>query len=91
VRRSSEGPFQPNQGSALRNAALHGAGIVLQPEVLLCEDIAAGRLVPVLADWSYKPSPMFLIYPQDSRPTAKLRSVIDLLLKNFGLQEPSLP
>ncbi len=86
-----KGRFSSNQGSALRNAALHGAGIVLQPEVLLCEDIAAGRLVPVLADWSYKPSPMFLIYPQDSRPTAKLRSVIDLLLKNFGLHEPSLP
>jgi DNA-binding transcriptional LysR family regulator len=78
------GRFSSNQGSALRNAALHGAGIVLQPEVLLADDVAAGRLVPVLPAWSYKPTPMYLIYAQDSRPTAKLRSVIDLLLKCFG-------
>ena len=79
-----KGRFSSNQGSALRNAALHGAGIVLQPEVLLADDIAAGRLVPVLPAWSYRPTPMYLIYAQDSRPTAKLRSVIDLLLKCFG-------
>ncbi|AEK63015.1 LysR family transcriptional regulator [Collimonas fungivorans] len=79
-----KGRFSSNQGSALRNAALHGAGIVLQPEVLLADDIAAGRLVPVLPAWSYRPTPMYLIYRQDSRPTAKLRSVIDLLVKCFG-------
>ena len=79
-----KGRFSSNQGSALRNAALHGAGIVLQPEVLLADDIAAGRLVPVLPAWSYRPTPMYLIYAQDSKPTAKLRSVIDLLLKYFG-------
>ena len=84
---SVAGRFSSNQGSALRNAALHGAGIVLQPEVLLADDITAGRLLPVLPAWSYKPTPMYLIYAQDSRPTAKLRSVIDLLLKHFGLNE----
>jgi DNA-binding transcriptional LysR family regulator len=82
-----KGRFSSNQGGALRNAALHGAGIVLQPEALLADDIAAGRLVSVLPAWSYKPTPMYLIYAQDSRPTAKLRSVIDLLLKCFGLEE----
>jgi DNA-binding transcriptional LysR family regulator len=82
-----KGRFSSNQGGALRNAALHGAGIVLQPEVLLVDDLAAGRLVPVLPAWSYKPTPMYLIYAQDSRPTAKLRSVIDLLIQRFGLDE----
>ncbi|HEY9102344.1 LysR family transcriptional regulator [Chitinimonas sp.] len=79
-----KGRFTSNQGSALRIAALHGAGIVLQPEVLLADDIAAGRLVRVLPDWSYKTTPTYLIYAQDSRPTAKLRSVIDFLLARFG-------
>jgi hypothetical protein len=27
---------------------------------------------------------MYLIYPQDSRPTAKLRSIIDFLIERFG-------
>ena len=81
--------FTANQGDALRIAALNGLGIVLQPEAVLADDVAAGRLVPVLPDWSYKPSPMFLIYAQDSRPTAKLRSAIDFLLGRFGPGAPA--
>jgi DNA-binding transcriptional LysR family regulator len=47
--------------------------------------LAAGRLLPVLPGWSLTPSPMYLIYPQDLRPTAKLRSAIDFLVERFGL------
>ena len=79
-----KGRFSSNQGSALRVAALHGAGIVLQPEASLADDVASGRLVPVLPAWSYMPTPMHLIYAQDRRPTAKLRSIIDFLLERFG-------
>jgi DNA-binding transcriptional LysR family regulator len=79
-----KGRFIANQGNALRIAALHGAGIVLQPESVLAEDIAAGRLVQVLPDWEFRTTPMYLIYAQDSRPTAKLRSIIDFLLERFG-------
>nr|WKF60075.1 HTH-type transcriptional regulator DmlR [Paraburkholderia busanensis] len=88
-----KGRFTSNHGGALRMAALSGAGIVLQPEVLLADDIAAGRLVPVLPSWSYRPTPMHLIYAQDRRPTAKLRSVIDFLMERFGLEsrEPRPP
>jgi len=76
--------FTANQGNALRIAALHGAGIVLQPEAVLAEDLAAGRLLPVLPEWSLLPSPMYLIYAQDARPTAKLRSAIDFLMERLN-------
>ena len=84
-----KGRFSANQGSALRTAALLGAGIVLQPEMLLADDITAGRLVHVLPEWSFRPTPMYLIYAQDTRPTAKLRSVIDFLVQRFGLEGPA--
>ncbi len=79
------GRFTANQGNALRMAALNGMGIVLQPEVVLADDLASGRLLPVLPGWSLKPSPMYLIYAQDARPTAKLRSVVDFLVERFGV------
>lgn len=82
-----KGRFMSNQGHALRIAALNGCGIMLQPESLLKEDIAEGRLVPVLPEWSYKPTQMYLIYQQDTRPSAKLRSVIDFLIQRFGAQQ----
>lgn len=83
-----KGRFTSNQGNALRIAAVHGAGIVLQPEALLADDIATGRLMRVLPYWAYKTTPTYLIYPQDSRPTAKLRSIIDFLLMRFSPDEP---
>ncbi len=79
-----QGRFTANHGDALRIAALGGAGIVLQPEPVLAADLASGQLVPVLPDWSYKPSSMSLIYAQDRRPTAKLRCAIDFLMARFG-------
>lgn len=77
--------FTANQGNALRVAALSGAGIVLQPEAVLADDLDAGRLIAVLPEWSLLPSPMFLIYAQDARPTAKLRSAIDFLMTRWGV------
>ncbi len=84
-----KGRFSANQGSALRAAALLGAGIVLQPEMSLADDIAAGRLVHILPQWSFRTTPMYLIYAQDTRPTAKLRSMIDFLIEHFGLEQES--
>jgi DNA-binding transcriptional LysR family regulator len=81
-----QGRFTANQGNALRIAALSGIGIVLQPEPVLADDLATGRLLPVLPGWSLTPSPMYLIYPQDLHPTAKLRSAIDFLMERFGVQ-----
>jgi DNA-binding transcriptional LysR family regulator len=78
------GRFAANQGAALRVAALHGAGIVLQPELLLAHDLETGALEHVLPLWSHPPTPTYLIYAPDRRPTAMLRSAIDTLLARFG-------
>ncbi|QMV15680.1 LysR family transcriptional regulator [Vibrio spartinae] len=79
------GRFMSNQGDALRSAAINGCGIVLQPDYVLMDDINKKRLVQVLPDWSYKPTPVFLTYLQDSRPSAKLRSLIDFLVGRLGI------
>lgn len=81
-----QGNFTANHGDALRMAALRGVGIVMQPEVVLTDDLVEGRLLPVLPAWSLAPSPMYLVYTQDRRPTAKLRSAIDFLLERFGVE-----
>ena len=78
------GRFTANEGGALRRAAAAGAGIVLQPEDALADDLAAGRLAPVLPAWSFRPTPMQLVYAQDRKPTAKLRSAIDFLVARLG-------
>lgn len=76
--------FECNHGPALRMAALQGFGLVLQPAVLLAGDVAAGRLVPVLADAVPAPVPMNLVFPRSRQPLPKLRTFIDFATERFG-------
>lgn len=76
--------FRSNNGQALRMAALRGYGIVMQAEVLLGEDVAAGRLQPVLEQYAPTPRPMQIVYPRDRQPTPKLTTFVDFLLERFG-------
>ncbi|HEV7608428.1 MAG TPA: LysR substrate-binding domain-containing protein [Steroidobacteraceae bacterium] len=77
--------FTSNNGLALRNAALAGAGIVMQPEALLGDDVAAGRLVPVLSKFLRPARVMHLIYMRDGQATPKMKAFVDFVVERFGL------
>jgi len=77
-----------NNGEALRMAALSGLGIVMQPELLLRDDIRAGRLVPLLEDFLPPPKPMHVLTLPDRRPTPKIRSFTDFLCSRFRSEAP---
>ncbi|MGO1071999.1 LysR substrate-binding domain-containing protein [Lysobacter sp. CA199] len=78
------GRFASNHGEALRRAALDGCGIVLQPEVLLADDIAAGRLVRLFENDLPPPRPVHLLYPRDRQPLPKLSRFIEFVLERLG-------
>jgi DNA-binding transcriptional LysR family regulator len=48
VRWKRDAILRCNDGYGLRMAARAGAGLLLQPEVLVAEELASGRLVRVL-------------------------------------------
>jgi DNA-binding transcriptional LysR family regulator len=79
-----KGRLTVNNGQALRTAAIEGLGIIMQPEVLVGDDVAAGRLVRLLPDYELPSRPMHLVYLADRRPTPKLRSFIDFIVESFG-------
>jgi len=76
--------FTSNNGQALRSAALAGAGIVMQPEALLGDDVAAGRLTPVLSKFLRPPRPMHLIYLRDTQVTPKMKAFVGFMVERFG-------
>lgn len=78
------GRFRANDGRALVQAALDGFGIVLGPESVLRPDLAAGRLVRVLAEYEAPSRPMHVVYSADRRLTPKLRLFIDAVVAEFG-------
>lgn len=78
------GPLASSSGQALRAAALAGVGIILQAEALVSDDLANGRLVPVLPDFAPHPLPLQLVFSPDRTMTPKLRAFIDFAVKQFG-------
>lgn len=83
VRWKRDAILRCNDGHGLRMAAIAGAGLLLQPEVLLAEDLACGRLVRVLEAFTPQPRPIHLLWRQDLRPLPKLTKFITHLLNGI--------
>ena len=80
-------PFTPrlraNNGEALRQAALAGAGIAMQPEVLLADDVREKRLVRLLPAWSLPARPLHIVVVRDRQTTPKLQCFVDFIVERF--------
>lgn len=81
--------FTCNDGNGLRIAAIAGAGLLLQPEVLVAHDLASGTLVPVLQAYLPEPHPIHIVHRHDRRPLPKLTHFIAHLLAHVAEQESS--
>lgn len=81
VRWKRDAILRCNDGHGLRMAAVAGAGLLLQPEVLLAEELASGRLIRVLEGFTPQPRPIHLLWRQDLRPLPKLTRFIEHVLK----------
>jgi len=71
-------------GLALREAALAGLGIILQPEMMLEREIAEGRLIRLFADLPAPTFPVHIVYLPERKLTAKLASFVDFMIARFG-------
>ncbi|GAB3047716.1 LysR family transcriptional regulator [Stenotrophomonas tumulicola] len=74
------GSLRVNNGDVLREAAIAGLGIILQPDFLVEQALADGRLQPVLPGWDVPPIGIYAVYASRSHLAPKVRSFIDHLL-----------
>lgn len=72
-----DGPLIVNDKAMALRAARHGVGIAFQVEDVARDDIAAGRLVPLLERWSAPFPGLFLCYPRQRQMAPALRAFID--------------
>lgn len=83
------GNLRINSGPALRAAALEGIGIVMQPKIVVADDLAAGRLVRLLPDHAAPALRLHLLTLPNRRPTPKLRSFMDHVAAEFSRTPPA--
>lgn len=80
-----EGAITLDEASLARTAALNSVGLTLAMESDVREDIAAGRLVPVLEDWTPTLPPLSLYYPSRRNPTAAFKAFVDFARRHSGM------
>ncbi len=73
-----------NSGHALLASARAGLGIVMQPTILLSDDISEGNLVPLLCDWELGERHVSLLYYRDQHMTQRMRSFISFAVKKLS-------
>lgn len=78
------GPMIANSTPALRRATLSGMGVAMLPDVLISEDLASGRLIPLLVDYQAPRRAMWLMYAQDRYRLPKVRHFVDAALAAWG-------
>ena len=73
------GRFQTNNAMLRRAGALAGAGILLIPEMLVEDDLASGRLVRLLPDYTPRATRLDAIAPAHRATAPKVRQCIAFL------------
>ena len=74
-----EGRFTANEPELLVDAALAGAGLCCLPDHCVTRELADGRLIRALADWTPPFPGAHLYYPSRRQMTPGLRALIDEL------------
>jgi DNA-binding transcriptional LysR family regulator len=54
------------------------------PDVLISDDLQAGKLVPLLQDYQPPSRPLWLMYPQDRYRLPKVRQFVECALEAWG-------
>ncbi|APA88890.1 LysR family transcriptional regulator [Paraburkholderia sprentiae WSM5005] len=72
-----------NTADACRAATLAGGGIGLLTDFSIAADVAAGRLIRLLPEWTSAPASIQAVFPPTSHPPAKVRALIDTLKRRL--------
>lgn len=81
---SVKGPFESDDGDVLTSWALDGHGIILKPRFEVADDLAAGRLVPVLEDCPPVPVQLGCLYAHRRHQDPKTRLLIDFMAERIS-------
>jgi DNA-binding transcriptional LysR family regulator len=78
------GRLHSNSGDLNVALAARGAGIAFEPDFIVADDLAAGRLVALLQDYAPPPAPIYALYPTRKHLSAKVRLFVAHLAEQFA-------
>ncbi|HEY0283279.1 MAG TPA: LysR family transcriptional regulator [Rhizomicrobium sp.] len=78
------GPLSANSGDALEPALLAGLGVALQPDFVVWQALASGKLERVLRDWSAPPLNVNVLTPAGGPRALRVTVLIEFLVRHFS-------
>lgn len=78
------GPLRANNADALMPSLLAGLGIAVQPDFIVNDAVADGRLEIVLPDWSLPQSALHLVMPSSGPRPARVEALAEFLAKRLA-------
>lgn len=81
--------WRSNSGPALLDAVLKGLGIAQLPDYYVAEHLKNGTLVPILPQYQYPFSGVWLVYPKARQQSPKLKQVCDFLIARLSTDSPT--
>ena len=78
------GRYVVSSAQLARDGAIAGFGIANLPTFVVEKDIAAGKLVEVLASWPVKRGEIHLLYPSNRHLSPRVRLLVEMIVEWFS-------
>jgi DNA-binding transcriptional LysR family regulator len=79
-----EGRILSNTAVAVRRAVLAGGGLTVMPDFAVAADVAEGRLLRLLPDWSLPGGGIHCLFPQARHRPRKIRVFVEALREHLA-------
>ncbi len=81
------GRIHTDSGPGVFASALAGLGIAMASTVMFSAEVAEGKLVTLLPEYSLEPVPVHAVFPAGPRPSMKVRALVDYLSTTISAAE----
>ena len=75
--------MKSNNGDFLREAAIAGWGVVIEPSFLLCDAVRDNSLDVILPEYDWSDISAYAIYPPTRHLSLRVRMFVDFLVERF--------
>src|SRR5699024_2803272 len=73
-----------NNGEVMRDMAIAGLGLTVQPAFIVAQALVDGRLINAMPDVQPTPVPVHAVYPQTRRSSRKIKAFVAHLQAELG-------
>lgn len=77
------GQVKSNSAEAVRDCVMEGMGYTINSEWMFCAELASGKIVRLLPEWSLDPLTLWAVYPTGKLVSGRIKAFVDFVRTCF--------